>query len=460
MFSLKATKPLHGHWSSPSMMLLAAAGFAVGLKSLWLFPHHLALYGGSAYLLAYVFFLLVLGVPLLMTQLMLGRLGRASPVSGIANLVRRAHAPRPWRWLGALAVLAGFLVLVYLEVVAGWFLAYIVRATSGALKGLTAEGASSVFTALMRDPEKQLFWHGLFVVVTLLPLAYGLRAGLERVVKLAVPAIALLLLLLVGYAAGSGSFWDSFKYFLRMDISQLGAEGVLVALGSAFFSLGLGVGTFMMYGAYLSGHTPLWRLAMLVPVVSVLAGVLAGTAFFPVLFAGDGISTHGPAMVFQALPVAYDALPLGGLMRILLFVLLSLISWVSALALAEPVLAWMGEQRGMTRLRATLWLGAVVWVLGALGILSLHLWSFSFTLFGAIRTLGFFDVLVVLTTFVMLPLVGIGSALYAGWIIRPEISRDALVIHSRWAHRVWLWLNRLAIPAMLASLFFGFRLFL
>ncbi len=460
MPALKAAKPLHGHWSSPVMLFLAAAGFAIGLKSLWLFPHNLALYGGSAYLLAYVFFLLVLGVPLLMTQLMIGRLGHASPVSTMANLVRRSHTPHAWRWLGFVAVLAGFLILINLEVVGGWFLAYIVRAASGTLNKLTAEGAESVFTALMRDPEKQLFWHGLFVVATMLPLAYGLRTGLERAVRVAVPAIALLMLLLVGYAAGSGSFVDGLRYFLRMDFSQLGMEGALVALGSAFFSLGLGVGTFMMFGAYLSGHGPVWRLSLLVALASLVAGVLAGIAFYPVLCAGGGISTQGPALVFQALPVAYDVLPLGGFMRVVLYVLLALIAWVSALALTEPVLAWILEQRGMTRLRAALYVGGVVWVLGALGILSLHVWSFTFSLFGVSRGLGFFDLLVVLTTYVLLPLVGIGVALYAGWMIRPEISRDALAIRSRRQHRVWLWLNRVVIPALLVSLFFGFRLFL
>jgi len=442
------------------MLLLAAAGFATGLKSLWLFPHNLALYGGSAYLLAHLFFLLVLGVPLLMSHLLIGRLGHGSPVNAMISLVRRSHAPHAWRWLGFTAVLAGFLLLVNLEVVAGWMLAYVVRAASGALNMLTAEGAESVFTDLMRDPEKQLFWHGLVVVLTLLPLAYGLRAGFERAVRIAVPMVGLLILLLVGYATGSGAFVDGFKYFLRLDFSQLGFDGALVALGSAFFTLGLGVGTFMLFGAYLSGHGPVWRMALAVVVVSLLVGVLAGLAFYPVLFAGGSVSTQGPGLVFQALPVAYDALPLGGLMRMLLYILLALVAWVSALALAEPVMAWLMEQRGMSRLRASLILGAVVWALGAISILSLHVWSFQFTLFGVTRGLGFFDVLVVLVTYVLMPLVGMGVALYAGWMIRPEISRDALAIRSRKYHRYWLWLNRVVIPVMLAALFFGYRLFL
>ena len=187
------------------MFVLASAGFVVGLKNIWLFPHHLALYGGSAFLVTYLVFLLLLGVPLLMTQIMLGRLGRAAPVAALVTLARQARAARHWRWLGAAGILAGFLVFAYYSVVAGWILAYAARSASGALNGLTAEGAASVFAVLVKDSEKQLFWHGLFMTITLLTVAGGVRAGLERVMRYVVPLIFALLLLLVVYAASSGA---------------------------------------------------------------------------------------------------------------------------------------------------------------------------------------------------------------------------------------------------------------
>jgi len=163
------------------------------------------------------------------------------------------------------------------------------RAASGTLNGLTAEGAASVFMALVKDPEKQLFWHSLFVLLTMLTVAGGVRAGLERVTRYAVPLIFLLLLLLVGYAAAA--FVPArLGYFLRTDFSQLGTDGMLVAMGDAFFSLGLGVGTFMMYGAYLPQEGPVFRLALYVIFADLVAGMLAGLAVFPVLFAGGGLS--------------------------------------------------------------------------------------------------------------------------------------------------------------------------
>lgn len=460
MISKSAGKTIHGSWSSPWMFVLASTGFVVGLKNIWQFPHHLALYGGSAFLLAYVFFLLILGVPLLMTQIMLGRLGRASPVTGFATIARRAHAAHIWRRVGAASTLAGFLVYTYFAVVAGWILAYAARSASGSLNGLTSDGAASVFLALVKDPEKQLFWHSVFVLLTMMTVAAGVRAGLERISRYVVPLIFLLLLLLVGYATGSGSFRLGSEYFLRTDFSQLGMDGALVAMGDAFFSLGIGVGTFMMYGAYLPQKAPIFRLALYVVLADLLASLLAGFAIFPVLFAGGGLSAAGPELVFQSLAVAFDPLPLGALMRTILFVLLILIAWMSTIGLAEPVVAWLVESRKITRVHAAVWTGAAAWAVGVVCILSLNYWAFSFSFLGITRTFGLFDLLIIITSFFILPLVGMALVLFAGWVLRPQATRDALAIDSPCVHDVWLWLNRLLIPVMLVILLIGVRQFL
>jgi NSS family neurotransmitter:Na+ symporter len=339
-------------------------------------------------------------------------------------------------------------------------LAYAARAVSGALDGITTDAAASVFTALVRDPEKQLFWHSLFVVATLLALVPGVRFGLERVARFAVPIVFLTLLLLVGYAAGGDSFGAALEYFLRVDFSQLGSDGVLVAIGDVFFSLGLGVGTLIAYGAYLAPAAPVVRSAVLIVLADLAAGLFAGLAVFPVLFAGSGLSAAGPELVFQSLAVAFDALAFGPVMRIILFVMLALIAWLSTVGLAEPAVAWLAQRRGWSRARSALWVGLSSWLLGVIAILSLHPWAFSFSIFGITRSLGFFDVLVVLTSWVLLPLVGIGCALFAGWWLRPETTREALVMESPCLHDVWLWLNRLVTPALLVALLFGIHLFL
>ena len=179
-----------------------------------------------------------------------------------------------------------------------------------------------------------------------------------------------------------------------------------------------------------------------------------------VRFAGGGLSAEGPGLVFQSLTVAFDALPLGSLMRAVLFVLLALVAWLSTLGLAEPCVAWLVERRGLTRPRAVLWTGAASWLLGVIVILSVTRWAFSFSILGITRTLGLFDVLILVSSFVFLPLVGLLLAIFAGWVLRPETTREALAIESPCIHDVWLWLNRLVIPLMLVLLLFGIRLFL
>lgn len=440
--------------------MLASAGFVVGLKNIWQFPHHLALYGGSAFLITYVVFLLLLGVPLIMSQIMLGRLGRSSPAPAFATLARRARVAPRWRWLGLAGILGGFLVFSYYSVVAGWILAYAARSASGALNGLTAEGAGSVFAVLIKDSEKQLFWFSLFMLVTLVTVAGGVRAALERAFRYGVPVIFGLLLVLVLYAASTGSFRLGVEYLLRMDLPQLGGDGVLVALGDAFFSLGLGTVSLMMYGAYLPQQGPVFRLALYVILADVAAGLLAAFAIFPILFAGGGLSAAGPSLVFQSLAVAFDPLPLGAFMRILLFVLLALVAWLSTVGLIEPVIAWLVETRKISRRRAAAWTGAVAWPLGVVSILSLDQWAFSFSFLGIVRTLGLFDILIVFTSFVLLPVVAFGIAVFASWVLSTQATRDALAIESPCAHDAWLWLNRLAIPALLILLLFGVRLFL
>jgi NSS family neurotransmitter:Na+ symporter len=331
---------------------------------------------------------------------------------------------------------------------------------SGSLDGLTTETAAGLFTSLVRDPEKQLFWHSLFVVATVLVLVPGVRQGLERAVRYAVPLIFLLLFLLVGYATSTGSFLPALEYFLRIDFSQLGTDGLLVALGDSFFSLGLGMGTFIMYGAYLNSSGPVLRLALYVVLADLLAGILAALAIFPVLFAGNELSASGPAMVFQALAVAFDGLTLGQTMRALLFVMLILVAWMSTIGLAEPVLVWLMQLRQWSRAKAALWVGVAVWAVGVVAILSLHPWAFTFTIFDITRTLGFFDVLVTVTSIVLLPLVGLGCAVFAGWHLRSETLREVLVIDSPCVQDVWLWMNRLVIPAMIVLLLSGIHLFL
>jgi len=460
MIKTKLRESVHGYWVSPWLFTLAAGGFAVGLTSLWLFPAHLSQYGGGAFLVMYLIWVALLGIPLLMTEFMLGRLGRQSPIKSLRALARQAHARPAWQALGALCVLIGFLMLTYYCVIGGWFLAYAVRAAGGALQNLTVDGAGVVFSGFVHDAEKQLFWHALFLTMTLLVVARGLHRGLEAVARYLTPLLFCLLIVLLGYAGHSGEFVQALKHLLYPDFVQLTSEGVLVALGDAFFTFGLGTGALLMYGAHAREETRLVKISVAVAAIDTLAGLMAGVAIYAILFAGGVTPMSGVALAFQALPAALEHLPLGQLVLIFFFALLATAAWLRAIGLVEPVLTWLEERYGLSRRLAVLWCGLLVWALGIVTILSFDFWAFSFKLLGATRSLGFFDILQILTGHVLPAAAALLLAWFAGWRLRPMIARAELRLRSPCAFDVWLWLSRLIIPALLIAVLYNIQLFL
>lgn len=437
------------HWSSTRVLVLAAAGAAIGFNNFWQFPTLLGEHGGSAFLVVYLGFLALIGLPLLMAEIMLGRLGRASPAGSLRHLAGLTRSDPHWAVVGGMGILAGFLIFAYLSVIAGWTVAYMLRALVGAFSGLTADGIGSQFAQLVKDPEKQLFWHTLFVVATMLMMARGLRAGLETAVRLAVPLLLVLLGVLLIYAAVAGQFGRALAQLFVPDFTRLGANGILNAMTHALFTLGLGTGVMMMYGAYAAPQTPLLQVSLRVAALDTLTGLVAAVIVFAVLYAGGVEPVAGTALVFQALPLAFDHIPFGGLAGTVFFLLLTLVAWVSALAFVEPALVWLGERFQWSRRRAALVCGLGAWALGVAVILSFNAWAFSFKFFSAVKKFGMFDVLQILTAHLLLPVGAILLSLFAGWVVRPATSREALGLRSPCSYDTWLWLVRVVIPALL-----------
>lgn len=451
---------MHGEWSTPWGLFLSVTGFTVGLKHVWQFPYHVGEHGGAAYLLVYCAVLGLLGVPLMMSQMFMGWLVRVSPITGMQMLVRRKRASHRWRWLGWTSVAVGFVTLASVTVVGAWLLAYVVRSLVGALHNLTPDGAAAVFSAFARDPEKLLFWHAVFVVATAAVVGRGLRHGLEAVARRVVPAMGLLLVLLLGYAASVGKFGKSLVYMFQFDLFAVTPTAVLMAVGDAFFSLSLGLGVFMMYGAYVRHAADITQASLSVAVANTVAGLLLGMVVWSIAFASGFPPEPGPHLVFATLPAAFDTLPLGGLMQVVFFVLLTLMAWMTAIGLGEPVVAWLVESRGLTRPRAALWCGLAVWVLGLVNALSFSYWAFPFRIFGVERTLGMADVLLILSSSVLMPLIGIGFALFAGWVLGSGVVRDELGLRAKGAFRAWRWLNRIVIPLLLLAVLLGIKVYL
>lgn len=442
-------------WSSPWVFVLAASGAAIGLNNIWQFPFLASKYGGGAFIIVYVFFVLLLGVPLLMAEVMLGRRGRASPVNSVRLLAERAGRHRGWGLIGWLGVSAGFLILSYLSVIAGWIMAYAVRAAIGTLDGLTAEGLGNLFSTFVADPEKQLLWHTLFIIMTMFVVGRGVKSGLEPLVKAGVPSLFVLLVVLLVYAAVVGDFGQAAERLLYPDFTKLTWLGALAAAGHAFFSLGLGVGAMLIYGAYLQDDASIAKLALTAAGLDTLASVIGGLVVFSVLFAGGVEVVSRAELIFQALPMTFDQLPLGRAMAAVFFISLVLAAWLSGVALIEPLMAWLNETWGISRARSAVVCGLGAWLLGLVTVLSFNYWSFTFKILGAVKQLGFFDLLQIVTSAVLLPLSGLLMALFTGWLLKAELTRAEISVRSPCAYDLWLWSVRLIVPVLLFVVFFN-----
>jgi len=448
-------KTVHERWSSPGIFVLAAGGAAIGFNNFWQFPQLAAQYGGGAFLIVYLLCLLIIGLPLLMAEYMLGRSGRASPVTTFRFLARRVHGSRLWSVVGAMGVLSVFLILSYLSVIAGWVIAYTLRAASGVFVGLTADGMGAQFAQLVKDPEKQLFWHTLFMTMTMVTVSRGVRHGLEALARYVMPLLLILLLVLTVYAANTDALAHAVSMLFLPDFTRLTGAGVLAAISYAFFSLGLGAGAMLMYGAYLNVEARIPRLSLYVVGIDTFTALAISLVVFSVLSAGGVELSSGPSLVFQSLPLAFDHLPFGRVFITLFLALLVLAAWTSAVSLAEPVMVWLSERFSMSLRNSALLCGLGAWALGVVTILSFNNWAFSFKVFGIVKKMGFFDVMQVVTAQVLLPVSGILIALFAGWVLKPETTREVLHLRPSWLYPAWLWTMRLVIPALLLIVLFN-----
>jgi len=435
-------KSIHGEWSSRWMFMLAAAGSAVGLGNIWKFPYLTGANGGSAFVLIYLLCVAVIGIPIMMAEIMLGRRGRQSPINTMRALAKEAGVSRHWQWIGWMGVLAGFLILSYYSVIGGWTLAYVLRVGGSAFADMTAEQVSGAFNTFIGDPEHLLAWHTVFMVMTMVVVARGVKSGLEQAVKYMMPALFIMLLMLVGYSMNTGHFGEGLQFMFKPDFQKIDGWVVLAALGQAFFSLSLGMGAIMVYGSYLPENASITRSSFGVALADTGVALLAGMAIFPIIFAyGLDPQAQGVGLVFSSLPLAFAQMPGGAFFGAVFFLLLVFAAWTSAISLVEPAVAYLVENRGMPRRTATLWVGIAVWLLGLGTVFSFNLWSGA-KVFG----MTFFGLVDFATSNVMLPLGGLLIAVFAAWLLPRRASLAELQLSDGPGYFTWRILTRFVTP--------------
>ncbi len=452
--ALEGSNAKRGLWSSRLAFILAATGSAVGLGNIWKFPYITGENGGGAFVLVYLLCIAAVGLPIMMAEVLIGRRGGHSPVQSLRLIAERDRLKPAWRMVGAVGVLAGFLILSFYSVIGGWAVSYVGTAASGQLVGQSAEAVGAIFSNLLGDPLTLLLWHTVFMALVMFVVAKGVRAGLERAVSILMPGLFVLLLIAVGYAMTSGEFGRAVSFLFQPDFSKLSTSGILVALGHAFFTLSLGMAVMMAYGSYLPKNVSIAKTSIAVSVIDTGVALLAGLAIFPIVFANGLEPGAGPGLIFQTLPLAFGQMPMGSLFGTLFFVLLIFAAWTSGISLLEPIVEWLEERKGMNRNASTLAAGLVCWALGIASILSLNLWS-DFAPLGSIAMFEgktIFDLLDFFTANILLPLGGLLVAVFAGWVMSREAVEKELALSGP-MFRLWYLTIRYFTPVAVATVF-------
>ena len=412
-----------GMWSSRLIFILAAAGSAVGLGNIWRFPYVAGENGGGVFVLAYLLCICVIGLPIMIAEIVLGRAGKNSPIASMKIMARDSGANPAWQIIGWMGVVAGFMILSFYSVIAGWALAYFLKMIQGAFLGIDADSANRVFEDFISNPHRLVLWHTIFMAITIFITSRGVGQGLERAVKLLMPGLFLLLILLVIWAASSsGYFLKGISFLFSPKPEDFSGDSVFLAMGQAFFTLSLGMGAIMAYGAYLPKSAGIAGSALTIGVLDTLVALLSGMIIFPIVFANGLEPSAGPGLMFVSLPLAFGNMVAGQIFGALFFLLVSFAAVTSAISISEPAVAWLSEKGKFARSTSAYTIGLLAWLLGLGSAFSFNLMS-GFTL---LPEKSFFDSMDFLSNNVLLPFGGILISLFVGWRLKPEILLDQL----------------------------------
>ncbi len=431
-----------GRFGTRLGFVLAAAGSAVGLGNIWKFPYLAGEYGGAVFLVLYLGFVFTIGLSIMLAEFAIGRTTQRNPVGAF-----KALRGGPWVAVGGMGVFAGFFILSFYSVVGGWTVAYAVKSATGLLATQDVKALGSAFGGFIGDPVEPVVYHALFMALTIAVVARGVDIGIERACRVLMPMLFFLLVVLCVRSLTLPGAGAGIAFFLEPDFSKINGAMITAALGQAFFSLSLGMGAMITYGSYISHQVNLPRAAFWVTLLDTFIAVMAGFLILPAVFAFGFDPEAGPGLTFITLPAVFSQIPGGAFFGTLFFVLLAVAALTSAISLIEVVVAYLVDERGISRPRAAAGAGFVIFLLGIPSSLSLGVWS-DFTIAGK----GIFDIMDYLASNLMLPAGGIFISLFAGWVAFPKIMDGAeggIGDEFRWA-KVWQAICRYVAPVAIA----------
>ncbi|MFW2178360.1 MULTISPECIES: sodium-dependent transporter [unclassified Moraxella] len=442
----------HSQWSSKIGFLMAAVGSAVGLGSIWKFPYMTGEFGGSAFVILFIVSITLIGFPVLVAEWMIGRRGQSNPIDSFQKVAVQENASQGWRWLGGLGVLASFLILSFYSVIGGWALNYIAKTGTNTFHGMDGKATEAVFNAMLASPSELTIWHTGFMILTALIVAGGVSGGIERASKWLMPALAVIMVVIVGYNLFNAEFAKGFWYLFDFNFAKMQEVGVgkvlIAALGHAFFCLSLGMGIMVAYGSYLKSDVNLLSTARTVIVWDVIFSLMAGLAIFPIIFSNGLDPAGGPGLVFVSLPIAFGKMSVGLVVGTLFFMLLTFAALTSSISLLEPIVALLEEKTSLNRMPSTIIAAVATWLLGIAALLSFNVWG-DITI---LPKMNIFDSLDYATSRIMLPLVGLGTMILVAWRMnQPNIKAELGLSDSQWS--IWQITTKYIAPIGIVAVF-------
>ncbi len=436
-------------WKSRIGFILAGVGSAVGLGNIWRFPFVAGQNGGGAFVLLYFLSVLLVGLPVLYAELMIGRKTRQNVISAFVSM--RGNRS-PWIIIGILGALSSFLILSYYSVVAGWVLFYLKQSIVFAFKGKTPSQIDSMFKDLVADPVSSVIWHALMIGLCMAVIWRGVDKGIEALCKFLMPFLFLCLVALDVIALRSEGAAAGVSFLLAPDFSKINASVVLQAIGQAFYSLSLGMGIMVTYGSYIPEDEEFHKSGFQIVLFGSIIAIFAGLAIFPIVFAHGMDPQGGAGLVFKTLPIVFAKMAGGGILAILFFSLLFFAALTSAISLLEVVVAYFIDRFGWDRRKVTVSVAGLVFLAGVPSALSTSSVMVGFTWLGG---RSFFDGLDYLCSNWLIILGGLGLSVFVGWVIGDRFGREQFESSRApgWLYMAWRYAIKFLAPVALTAAF-------
>lgn len=429
-------------WASQTSFIFAASAAAIGLGNIWRFPYLVGENGGGVFVITYLICVALLGIPLVLAEIIIGRIGQNNPMAAFADCAKHSNHSRLWGLVGLLSILTGFLIMTYYIVIGGWVVDYTLRAMIGQFSHVTEAASKLAFKQLQNDPYEMLAATTFVIFASFAINILGIKNGIEKAVRIMFPALLLLMIFLLCYAISTGYFEQALSFLFKPKLANFNIKTVLLALGQAFFSLNIGMGVTLMFSAYLPRSVSSTKAAVSIALADTGFALLSGLIIFPIVFAYHMQPSAGPSLIFQTLPIAFGSMPGGSVIATLFFFMLFFAAFSSIISILEPGICWLIETFNMRRITAVALVMLACWLISLLTI-----GSFSHKVLFSIHDKTYFKHIDFITAALCLPIIGLFTALFCSWFLKKSLIKEYLhwPVNSAW-YTLWESLLRYFAP--------------